>query len=173
MRWVGLIVGGAVAAQGMPAAAQSDAGSFRKLMADCEAATDTTARLSCFESAARRLRSMPDTAFLTPENSIEREKRQRSLFGLFGPRRDEEKRRVDPTAPAEIKEVTAPVLARAEATRGSWLIVLKDGGTWKTETDMSFQPPRVGTSATIRRSPFGGYLLDVGNQASQRVTRLN
>jgi hypothetical protein len=152
-------------------------------MLQCQAIADIAQRVACYDAAASAIdtpttndargpaANPPPKAAVSP---AETEQRERAQFGRS--LRDQQQaaaRNQEPPPPERLAAVTGEVLARRELTPGAWRITLRDGGTWQTITRDDFNPPRVGSSVTIRRGVLGGYLLESGGQPSIRVNRID
>jgi len=73
----------------------------------------------------------------------------------------------------ETGEVTAAIAAARDNGLGMWQFDLTDGAVWRmTERVANFRPPAPNESVTIRKAALGSYLMQVGRQASVRVTRV-
>lgn len=71
------------------------------------------------------------------------------------------------------KEIQAAVRASTDNGIGQWQITLADGAVWRmTERVSMFRPPAPNETVTIRKGALGGFLMDVGKQASVRVMRV-
>jgi hypothetical protein len=168
MKWVlSLSVFGA----SIPAAAQEVDQSFRETMAACERIADVAQRVTCYDSAASKLRGSPPPEVVTQQAHPVGGNGERTAFGLSGRDREAELRRHQSERAPPINEISAQVRSSREALPGAWLIELSDGGTWQTETRSDFMPPRVGSDVTIRHGSLGGYFLEAGGRPSIRVTR--
>jgi hypothetical protein len=84
-----------------------------------------------------------------------------------------------PRSSAERRDMDGPDAIRAEAVSatdnglGMWRIKLADGAIWQmTERASLFRPPAPREVITIRKGALGGFLMDVGKQASVRVERV-
>lgn len=84
------------------------------------------------------------------------------------PRSDDQRR--EESGPDSI---SAQAASSTDNGLGQWRIRLADGAIWQmTERVALFRPPAPNESVTIRRGAMGGFLMDVGKQASVRVTRV-
>lgn len=78
--------------------------------------------------------------------------------------------RDDSQGPSSIQ---AEVTASSDNGLGQWKMTLADGAVWQmTERVPLFRPPAPHESVTIRQGALGGFLMDVGKQASVRVMRV-
>jgi hypothetical protein len=70
-------------------------------------------------------------------------------------------------------EVTVAVASARDNGVGMWQFSLADGAVWRmTERSANFRPPAPNENVTIRKGALGGYLMQVGRQASVRVERV-
>ena len=92
-----------------------------------------------------------------------------SGFGAERLPRSDEQRREEGGADS----MNAQVASSTDNGLGQWRIRLADGAVWQmTERVALFRPPAPNEAVTIRRGALGGFLMDVGKQASVRVTRV-
>jgi hypothetical protein len=69
--------------------------------------------------------------------------------------------------------IQAEVASSTDNGLQQWRIALADGAVWQmTERVSQFRPPAPQEVVTIRRGAMGGFLMDVGKQASVRVMRV-
>lgn len=69
--------------------------------------------------------------------------------------------------------ISAKVASSTDNGLGQWRIRLADGAIWQmTERVSLFRPPAPNETVTIRKGALGSFLMEVGKQASVRVTRI-
>ncbi len=161
----GLLTGAAVAQPGR----QPD--QYRALL-ECRSRADDAARLRCLDAAVAALEAARTKGDVLVNSRAEALQAQRSLFGFAIPRflrgggnnaeRD------------EIKELKTTVKAARDSGFMRYSLDLAEGGAWQT-TDVhnGAPPPRAGTAVTVKRTPFGGYLIDIPGQKLLRARRTN
>jgi hypothetical protein len=92
-----------------------------------------------------------------------------SGFGSESVKRSSSDRRDDSGA----ESIQAEVLSATDNGLLQWRITLADGAIWQmTERSSQFRPPAPHEVVRIRKGALGGFLMDVGKQASVRVTRV-
>jgi hypothetical protein len=192
MRFEHLILAmGTLTAAGMaaPASAAMDVGDAMSL---CSRITKADARIECYDQVARdaaaglfqkggtaapqapaqapMAASQPSWA--SPPAAILPAQQQRGQAGAppasgFGA---EALRGASNGGPDSIKtEVTSSTDNGLE----QWRIRLSDGAIWQmTERVPQFRPPAPREVVTIKKGALGGFLMDVGSQASVRVRRI-
>ena len=70
-------------------------------------------------------------------------------------------------------ELAIAVTSARDNGVGMWQFNLADGAVWRmTERSANFRPPAPNETVTIRKGALGGYLMQVGRQASVRVERV-
>ena len=139
---------------------------------ECANIQDDTQRLACFDRVTKEVRANAAAATARDSKSKQdRAQRERDDFGLSVVQQEQKR---PEQAETKVKEVTARVAAVRRVGAGYYAIMLEDGAIWQSqELDPYFRPPERGDSIRIRRGMMGGYLLDVGKQASVRVRRVS
>ncbi len=120
---------------------------YRALL-ECRSRADDAARLRCLDAAVAALEAFAIPRFLRGGgNNAERD---------------------------EIKELKTTVKAARDSGFMRYSLDLAEGGAWQT-TDVhnGAPPPRAGTAVTVKRTPFGGYLIDIPGQKLLRARRTN
>jgi hypothetical protein len=110
----------------------------------CDAISDPTSKLTCFENAVRNLKAA----------------RASSAAVL----QVEEKRR------PEFKELDSKVLSVTSLEAGKWLMVLADHSVWQN-ADVGY-PPERGDPVHITKGSFGSFFGTIANGKAVRLKRL-
>jgi hypothetical protein len=178
---LGLALGSAVlAALPAPASAQIADDVVLNIMRECARIDDPTARLGCYDNNIR-------SAGANPRNTVPGEVRVQGGGGAplvqngaaggatgFG-REDVRTPERFNTPAGEVEEVTARVTAVTQRQQGIYMVTLEGGAQWLfvQGVDVTFAPPRVGSTVEIRRGAMDSFLLRYNNQPSVRVRRVN
>ena len=161
---LGLVI--LAAPQGAPAQDRPSDAARLQWMLECEDVSGESARLSCYDGAARRAWGMPIAARGAPA----------PVAAPPAPPRDfgrEDTRRARAEKAGEIEAITARAACATDNGVGHWTITLDTGLRWQmTESSPHFQPPRAGAEVQIRRSARNGCLQRAGKQPAVRVRLL-
>ena len=173
---IAMVVLGAVL--GTAAAPAQTAGALDDGLAACASIAGRSARLACYDNAARRHVPAPPrvasapTPDRTPEARTRAPRRGTPVAQGFGAEQVKD-RRPKSERPVEVTRTTARVVSATDTGVGHWRIALQDGAVWEmTQAESYFQPPKPGDEVRIRRGAVGSYLMDVGRQGSVRVLRI-
>lgn len=138
----------AVASLAYPAgaAARQKAEAVRLIDAviECDAVSDPTNKLTCFENAVRNLKAARASGAAVLQV--------------------EEKRR------PEFKKLDSTVLSVTSLEAGRWLMVLADHSVWQN-ADIGY-PPERGDAVHITKGSFGSFFGTIANGKSVRLKRL-
>ena len=157
----------------VPGAAHAQAGDTAVAkFNECASIQDDAQRLACFDRVTREVRAnAAATTAREAKSKADQAQRERDDFGL-NVLQQEQKRPEE--AKTKINELNVRVAAARRVGAGYYAIMLEDGAVWQTqELDPYFRPPERGDTVRIRKGMMGGFLLDVGKQASVRVRRLS
>ena len=160
-----------VVSSAAPARKTSSADAQLQNMLRCNAITDQTARVVCYDDAARQaLAPVPARSAKSAAPAAAPAKVAEQAFGLESV--PEARRREVSEAPAVVRLISAQVVARDDDGLGYYKFTLDNGMRWQMTERSPLELPAAGDTATIRRGMIGGYMLDVGRHAAVRVTRL-
>ena len=158
-----------VVSSAAPARKTSSADAQLQNMLRCNAITDQTARVVCYDDAARQALA-PARSAKAAAPAAAPAKVAEQAFGLESV--PEARRREVSEAPAVVRLISAQVVARDDDGLGYYKFTLDNGMRWQMTECSPLELPAAGDTATIRRGMIGGYMLDVGRHAAVRVTRL-
>lgn len=136
----------------------------------CRALADATARLQCFDAAARAFEDAAENRQIVMLDQGEVRKTKRSLFGFSLPKipffgeSDEEQ-------DDEFKQVEGELAGVQGMGNGKYQFTVKDAGTWQT-TEATPLLLKNGKAFSIKRGALGSYMLVI-NGRGIRVKRVN
>ena len=138
---------------------------------NCQAITDNTQRLACFDSAVAGMAQAEDKGDLVTIDREQRRTVRRQAFGLILPSLaifDRGER------PEDVDRITAKVKTASQAASGKWIIVLDDGAAWRQIDDNElYRSPHAGSVANIRKAALGSFFMNLDGQQAIRVHRDN
>lgn len=138
---------------------------------DCRKLTDQAERLACYDRSTASLEAAEQAGdVVIVDRSQVREARQ-AAFG-FNVRMPTFLTRGEPEE--AIASIEAVIASARQDGAGKWVIRLEDGAVWRqVDSEWVSRQPRSGSRATIRRTPIGGYLMNIDDQRAIRVHREN
>jgi len=160
----GWAVVGLAALIAAPVAASGPAQKLVQTLSACRSVTDTSARLTCYDTASTALEAAiaAKEVVLVDREQVKRDRRKQ--FGFIELQPGE----VDAGVP-EPAELGGKVTSLALA--GEFLVIaVENSGTWKT-TEGGLAVPVLGEQVTIKKGALGSYVL-VFRGGALRVRRL-
>jgi len=140
-------------------------------IANCQRQTDDSARLRCYDAAARALTEASSSGKVVLVDREDVRKTRRSLFGFALPKLPFFSG--DDSAETQHDELTAKVAAAGPIGHGKHRIKLEDGALWETTEGRSgLADPRRGDTVVIKRGALGGYMMRIGGQRALRAKRV-
>lgn len=138
---------------------------------DCRKLADPTERLACYDQAAAGLDAAERAGdVVVVDRSQVREARQ-AAFG-FNVKMPAFLTRGEPED--VIASIDAVIASARQDGAGKWIVRLEDGAVWRqVDSGWVAREPRSGSKVTIRRTPMGGYLMNIDGQTAIRVHREN
>ena len=138
----------------------------------CRQITDSTQRLSCYDTAANALVQAASTGAVAVVDQNEIRKARHSLFGFTLPKIPFFSG--DETADEVQKQLDSTITSVSSLANGYYRIIIADNhAVWETQdSSISFDPPRAGQKITIVRGPLGSYFLRINGQVGVRGRRV-
>lgn len=135
----------------------------------CRAVTADTARLACFDQAARALDEGEAKGDLIVVDRTEIQDTRQRLFGLDVPN----VRLLDRFGGQGQVEAIESTLTRAhQASRGEWVFELADGSIWRqVDTERLSGRAQAGATVRVRRAALGSYFINIGDARALRARR--
>ena len=159
-----LLLGAPAVGQGRP-----DTSKTLDALAECQAIPTDSARLACFDTAARQIsnaRKSGSLLALDREKVIEQKRRQ---FGLgdaaSNPLGGGEADRV-----TKVTEVVTTISGVKPSSYARFSLQLANGTVWETIEPLSLMP-RPGTAITIKQSGFGGFKATIKGERPILIKR--
>ena len=162
-----------VAALALPALAQAQEAPRPELLnrlTDCRAMTDSTARLSCYDTAVEALDAAERQGEVVVVDRAQVRESRRALFGVDLPSLPAFGR--ESAAEDEVSSVETTLTRASRGGDGKWVFRLSDGSTWRQiDSETVFFPNREGTEVRVRRAALGSFMMTVGSSRAVRVRR--
>lgn len=155
--------GAASAARPTPTAAEV------KALAGCVSITEDSARLACYDKAARSLVEAEKTGDVVVVDKAQVREVKRQSFGLninLGPLFDHG------TKAEQVNELATTVASAEQDPYGKWIIHTQEGQVWRQiDSDPLYADPKHGDKVMIRRGSLGSYFLKVNDDRAMRAHR--
>jgi len=138
----------------------------------CRQIQEPMQRLACYDDAAGALVKATASGEVSVVDRTEVRRARRSLFGFSMPRLPFFSG--DTTANEVQNKLESTVTSVRPLANGYYRITIaENGATWETsETNVSFDPPRLGQKIEILRGPLGSYFLRINGQVGVRGRRV-
>jgi hypothetical protein len=166
-----LLAAGIATLASVPAAAQTtpESGALVGTLADCRRITDASARLACFDQAAARFVEAERTGEVVVVEREQARAARRQAFGFNLPSLDVFNRA---EGAEESDRVTLVIAGGGRDAGGKWTLTTEDGQVWRQVGSPGLRrAPKPGARAEVRRTPLGGYFMNVDGQKAIRVRR--
>lgn len=158
-----------------PALAQEqvDGGPLAPLKA-CQALTDATERLACYDKAVNAVVAANEAGDLRVIDREEVQQTRRSLFGfklpdlgIFGGDKK------DKAAEEEIKVLNSTIAKVGQSQRGGYLITTAEGAVWQIDdVPRRLLTPKPGQTIEIRDGALSSYHLSINGQLGVKGFRI-
>ena len=112
-------------------------------LVQCQAITEPTQRLNCYDQGMRELQSA--------------RAQNRNLFEPIPQH-------------VEFKAINANLESATETAPGTWLLVLSDHSVWRTDDDIRFIPVP-GVAVKVVKASLGSFMASIGKERAVRVVR--
>jgi hypothetical protein len=140
----------------------------------CQAETDATARLACFDATSAEIVGATETGDLRIVDREEVRKTRRSLFGLnlpdfgiFG-KRDKDGKDED-----EIEELETKVAAVSGSFSTGFTIRTTEGAVWRIDdVPRRMLDPKVGDTMLIKNGALTSYFVRINGQGGVKAVRI-
>lgn len=127
-------------------------------------------RLACTDAAAAKLVAAERSRELVVVSRDEVRKTKKSLFGLAI---DENAVFAGREAPADRIDKLETTIRSASPSGDRWVLVLAEGGNWRTTESWTNAQPKPGMAVSIHRGALGSYVLNAKGERAVRVMRVN
>jgi hypothetical protein len=150
-----------------------------QLILRCNAVADQQARAVCYDEAAKAALA-PDAApapevakplAALPPPVRKAEMPAPVVVQAFGDDTIPKSRKVRDHA-SGLREIEGRLLSRTDDGTGYLVFNLDNGMSWQMTEKTEVALPNTGEMVTVRRSPLGAYMMDVGSRSAVRVVRL-
>jgi crotonobetainyl-CoA:carnitine CoA-transferase CaiB-like acyl-CoA transferase len=166
---IGLLAAGGVAT-GAPAHPKTPTAAQVEALAQCVSVADDTARLACYDKAAKALVDAEKAGDVVVVDQAQVKEVKRQSFGFninLGPLFDHGGAKSE-----QVNELATSVQEAWRTGDGKWVIRTAEGQQWRQiDTESLFEDPKKGDKVVIRRGSLGSYFLKVGNGGSIRAHR--
>lgn len=138
----------------------------------CRQIGDPAQRLACYDNAAGALVQAANAGSVAIVDQGEIRKARRSLFGFTLPKIPFFSG--DGTADEAQRQLDSTITSVRPLNNGYFRIVIADNNAvWETtDSNISFDPPKVGQKISILRGPLGSYFLRIDGQVGVRGRRV-
>lgn len=163
------LIGSAGLAQSAPPSSSPLVGSLEA----CRAVTDSSARLSCYDSAVEALVGAASKGDVVVVEREQVRKARRSLFGFSLPNLPFLRQTRDPAEEEVPKEFVSTLQSMGPSGVGRYRFVIEDGeAIWETVDATPAMYGKRGAEVKIRRGALGSYFLKVEGEQWVRARRV-
>lgn len=151
-----------------PALAQDRSAQDRYLdeLRACQAITDDSARLACFDKSVGAIVAATQSGEVQVVEKEQLEKTRRGMFGFTLPK-------LGLFSGKDDLELLRSTITRVKGIREGWIITIEEGSVWQMSNVPSrLKAPQVGNPVEFKKASLGSYFIRIDGQMGVKGRRI-